>query len=47
MDWWLIYRDEKDMLALLNGIRESKIESIRQYRDPDDDDTFLLEVPKK
>jgi extracellular factor (EF) 3-hydroxypalmitic acid methyl ester biosynthesis protein len=46
MDWWLIYRDEKDMLALLTGIPESEIESIRQYRDPDDNITFL-EVRKK
>lgn len=41
MDWWLVYRDEKDMLALLRDIPESEIASIKQYRDPDDNITFL------
>lgn len=46
MDWWLIYRDEKSMLALLKGIPESEIASVKQYRDPDDNITFL-EIHKK
>jgi hypothetical protein len=41
MDWWLIYRDASEMLALLSGIDESDIASVRQYRDPDDNITFL------
>ncbi|MHB9839704.1 methyltransferase domain-containing protein [Paraburkholderia terrae] len=41
MDWWLIYRDEKEMLALLSGIADSDIASIQQYRDPDNNITFL------
>ncbi|EUC20723.1 UNVERIFIED_ORG: hypothetical protein BDU10_9705 [Burkholderia sp. CF145] len=40
MDWWLICRDEKQMLALLSGIADSDIASIQQYRDPDNN-TFL------
>ncbi|MBP0639723.1 hypothetical protein [Cupriavidus sp. AcVe19-6a] len=41
MDWWLIYRDEKQMLALLEGIPDTAIGSVRQYRDPDNNITFL------
>lgn len=41
MDWWLTYRDEKDMLTLLAGIPESVIDSVQQYRDPDNNITFL------
>lgn len=41
MNWWLIYRDEKQMLALLSGIADSDIASIQQYREPDNDITFL------
>ncbi len=41
MDWWLIYRDGNDMLALLTGIDDADIASVRQYRDPEDNITFL------
>ncbi|SAL00362.1 hypothetical protein AWB78_05939 [Caballeronia calidae] len=41
MDWWLIYRDENEMRALLSGIEESDIASMQQYRDPDNNITFL------
>ncbi|MCX5539353.1 hypothetical protein M3A49_07560 [Paraburkholderia sp. CNPSo 3076] len=41
MDWWLIYREESEMLALLSGIAESNIALIQQYRDPDNNITFL------
>lgn len=41
MDWWLIYRDEDEMLAFLSGITESTIASVQQYRDPDGNIAFL------
>ncbi|MBP0633178.1 MULTISPECIES: hypothetical protein [unclassified Cupriavidus] len=41
MDWWLIYRDEKEMLALLAGLPDTAIAAVRQYRDPDNNITFL------
>jgi len=41
MDWWLIYRDENAMMELLAGIPDSAIDSVRQYRDPDNNITFL------
>jgi len=41
MDWWLIYRGEEQILALLSGIADPDIASIQQYRDPDNNITFL------
>ena len=41
MNWWLICLDEKQMLALLSGIADSDIASIQQYRDPENNITFL------
>ena len=41
MDWCLIYRGEEQILALLSGIADSDIASIQQYRDPDNNITFL------
>ena len=41
MDWWLIYRNEEDMKKLIIDLPINEIESIKQYRDPDDNITFL------
>lgn len=41
MNWWLICLDERQMLALLSGIADSDIASIQQYRDPENNITFL------
>lgn len=41
MDWWLVYRDEAAMLSLLADIAPAEIASIQQYRDPDNNITFL------
>lgn len=41
MDWWLLYRDEAAMLSLISGIPPEEIQNIKQYRDPDENITFL------
>jgi extracellular factor (EF) 3-hydroxypalmitic acid methyl ester biosynthesis protein len=46
MDWWLTYREETQMLSLAIDIPKDSIEKVRQYRDPDENITFL-EIWKK
>ena len=46
MDWWLIYRDEKQMLDLTKGISPHEILSIEQYSEPDKNITFLEVIRK-
>ena len=46
MDLCVIYRDEKQMLDLTKGILQDEILSIDQYREPDENITFLEIIRK-
>ncbi len=42
MDWWLIYRDEAAMRCTLGLVSEAAIAEVTQFRDPDDNVTFMI-----
>jgi hypothetical protein len=44
MDWRLVYRDERQMEALLRGVPSREIACIDQFRDPDRNVTYLRVV---
>ncbi|NMO22280.1 class I SAM-dependent methyltransferase [Pyxidicoccus fallax] len=41
MDWWLIYREEDDMRALLGEVPMDQLASLRLYRDSQDNVIYL------
>ena len=41
MDWWLIYRSDAEMLALISGIDANNIAHYKIFRDPEENIVFL------
>ena len=44
MDWQLVYRDEADMRLLLQGVPPASIEGLEQFRDENENVTYLRVV---